>query len=143
MLDLRWTDDTIGRFQQLSEWAQKNRQLAQDMADNAGGSLLGRAVAGATLQLRDLTSGAAPVDTGTARSSHRADFRPWAEGTEGVVEIDPHAINPVNDQRPVYYGEIWADRYFNWFENIYVTHGNSVLDQMEQAVMTRIDWLWR
>lgn len=136
-------DGTIGEFVELSRIAQENRRLAQEMADSSSGGLLGRAVAGATLQMRDLAAGAAPVDTGTLRSAHRAEFRPYGDGMEGIVEIDPHAVNPVNNHRPAYYGEIWADKRFNWFEKVADQHAEGILDRMEQVIVTRIDAIWR
>lgn len=136
-------DGTIGEFVELSRIAQENRRLAQEMADSSSGGLLGRAVAGATLQMRDLTAGAAPVDTGTLRSAHRAEFRPYGDGMEGIVEIDPHAVNPVNNHRPAYYGEIWADKRFNWFEKVADQHAEGILDRMEQVIVTRVDAVWR
>lgn len=136
-------DGTIGEFVELSRIAQENRRLAQEMADSSSGGLLGRAVAGATLQMRDLAAGAAPVDTGTLRSAHRAEFRPYGDGMEGIVEIDPHAVNPVNNHRPAYYGEIWADKRFNWFEKVADQHAEGILDRMEQVIVTRVDAVWR
>lgn len=136
-------DGTIGEFVELSRIAQENRRLAQEMADSSSGGLLGRAVAGATLQMRDLAAGAAPVDTGTLRSAHRAEFRPYGDGMEGIVEIDPHAVNPVNNHRPAYYGEIWADKRFNWFEKVADQHVEGILDRMEQVIVTRVDAVWR
>ncbi len=94
------------------------------------------------MQLRDLASGASPVDTGTLRSTHRAEFRTEGDTAVGIVEIDPYAVNPMSNTRPAIYGEIWADRYFNWFERIADQHGARVLDEMEQAVIDRVDKTW-
>lgn len=135
-------DTTVGDFAQLGVWAQRNREMARDLADDGSGSLLMRVVAGATLQMRDLASGAAPVDTGTLRSAHRNEFRTEGDTAVGVVEIDPYAVNPVNNSRPVYYGEIWADRNFNWFEAMADQHGPRILDEMEMAVLDRVDRTW-
>ena len=73
MLDYGWDDGTIGEFSRLSELAQANRAFLQNVADTASGGLLPRVVAAGTLRLRDLTSGAAPVDwDATQRPPRRA-----------------------------------------------------------------------
>ena len=140
-VDFGWDPGTIGEFQWLSELAQANRRLAQELADGRG-PLLERAVAAGGLQLRDLASGAAPYDTGTLASAHRVTVEPWQNGTQAVINIDEAARNPVNGGRPALYGEVWADRYFNWFERVAEMHGDAVLDQVEQAVLARIGDLW-
>lgn len=143
MLDCGWADGTIGEFDRLSQMAQANRDLMQDIADTSGAGLLGRVVAAGTLRLRDLASGASPVDTGTLRSAHRGEVEPFGGGgVQGTVFIDPDARNPVSRTRPAYYGEIWADRFFNWFERVADMHGENVLDDMEQAIVSRVDELW-
>lgn len=143
MLKIAWADGTIGEFERLSFWAQRNRKEMQDMADDPARSVLGRALAAGTLQLRDLASAAAPVDTGTLRSAHRGELEPYAGGQQGVVYIDPYARNPINNSKPSFYGEIWAARNFNWFERVADAHGDAILDRMEQAVLARIDALWQ
>jgi|CXWK01.1.fsa_nt_gi hypothetical protein len=143
MLDYGWDDGTIGEFSRLSELAQANRAFLQNVADTASGGLLPRVVAAGTLRLRDLTSGAAPVDTGTLRSAHRGELDAYGgDGIQGTVFIDPGARNPVSDTRPAVYGEVWADRYFNWFERVADMHGDSVLDQMEMTIMMRAGDIW-
>ncbi len=139
---LDFLDTTVGDFAQLSVWAELNRRMARHVADDSGAGLLMRVVAGATIQMRDLAAGAAPVDTGTLRSSHRNEFRSEGDTAVGIVEIDPYAVNPVNNSRPSYYGELWVNRNFNWFERIAEAHGPRVLDEMEQAVVDRIDDIW-
>ena len=136
-------DNRIFEFTQLSLGAQDNRRLLMEIADDSQNGLLGRAIAGAIFQLRDLASGASPVDTGTLRSAHRGELHHYVDGIEGVVLIDATAVNPVNRAMPVIYGEIWADRHFNWFESVAVQHGDSILDQMEQVIGTRVDLIWR
>lgn len=142
ILDLSWSDGTIGEFSGLSEFAQANRALLQELADYTGAGLLTRVVSAGTLQLRDLTSGAAPVDTGTLRSAHRGTVEPYGNGAQGIVEIDPYVRNPVNQGKPAYYGEVWAMRFFNWFEQTAAMHGEEVLDRMEQTITQRIDEIW-
>lgn len=142
MLDYGWTDGTIGEFQRLSEIAQANRAFLQEAADSSGAGLLTRVVAAGTLRLRDLTSSAAPVDTGTLRSAHRGELDPYGDGVQGTVFIDPDARNPVSDTYPAVYGEVWADRYFNWFERVADMHGDAVLDQMELTILMRADQIW-
>lgn len=143
MLDMSWDDGTIGEFARLSEIAQQNRGFMQELADNSGAGLLGRVVAAGTLRLRDLTSGAAPVDTGTLRSSHRGELEPYGgDGVQGTVFIDPDARNPVSDTRPAVYGEVWASRNFDWFERVGDMHGDAVLDQMEHTILMRANQIW-
>ncbi len=142
MLDMSWDDGTIGEFARLSEIAQQNRGFMQELADNSGAGLLGRVVAAGTLRLRDLTSGAAPVDTGTLRSSHRGEVDAYGGGVQGTVFIDPGARNPVSSTYPAVYGEVWASRYFNWFERVADMHGDAILDGMEQTVLERMTDLW-
>ena len=143
MLDYGWDDGTIGQFQRLSELAQANRAFLQEVADTSRAGLLMRVVAAGTLHLRDLTSGAAPVDTGTLRSSHRGELDPYgSDGIQGTVFIDPTARNPVSDTRPAIYGEVWADRYFNWVERVADMHGDAVLNQMEMTLVMRAQSVW-
>lgn len=143
MLDYGWEDGTIGEFQRLSEIAQANRAFMQEAADSGGAGLLGRVVAAGTLKMRDLASGAAPVDTGTLRSAHRGELDPYgADGVQGTVFIDPDARNPVSDTYPAVYGEVWAGRFFNWFERVADMHGDAVLDQMEMTILMRADQIW-
>jgi hypothetical protein len=142
MLDCGWEPGTIGEFDRLSQLAQANRSLMQDIADTSGAGLLARAVAAGTLLLHGLTSGMSPVDTGTLRSAHRGEVEPFAGGVQGTVFIDPDVRNPVSKSRPALYGEVWADRYFNWFERVADTHGETVLDGMEQTIMSRVGELW-
>ena len=143
MLDLSWADGTIGEFQRLSALAQANRAFMQDVADTSGAGLLTRAVAAGTLLLRDQTAAAAPVDTGTLRSSHRGELEPYgSDGVQGTVYVDPGARNPVNKARPAVYGEVWAERYFNWFERTADVYGDRVLDQMEMTILMRADQIW-
>lgn len=143
MLDMGWEDGTIGAFQRLSEIAQQNRAFMQEVADSSRVGLLGRVVAAGTLKLRDLTSGAAPVDTGTLRSSHRGELEPYGgDGVQGTVFIDPNARNPVSNTYPAVYGEVWASRYFDWFERVGDMHGDAVLDQMEHTILMRANQIW-
>lgn len=142
-LNFGWSEGTIGEFERLSFWAQKNRQLAQEMADTSGAGLITRVVAAGTLQLRDLAAAGSPVDTGTLRSAHRAEIEPYGGGVQGLVIIDPYARNPVSHTKPDYYGEIWAQKYYNWFEHTADWHGDSVLDRMEQTINDRVDDLWQ
>lgn len=142
MLDCSWEPGTIGEFERLSRLAQGNRGFLQEIADTSAAGLLGRVVAAGTLQLRDLAAGAAPVDTGTLRSSHRGELEPFGEGVQGTVFIDPNVQNPVNRGRPAVYGEVWADRFGNWFENVMNMHADSILDGMEQTIMSRVGDLW-
>ncbi len=142
MLDCSWEPGTIGEFERLSRLAQANRGFLQEIADTSAAGLLGRVVAAGTLQLRDLASGAAPVDTGTLRSAHRGELEPFGEGVQGTVFIDPDARNPVNRGQPAVYGEVWAARFGNWFENVMNMHADSILDGMEQTIMNRMDDLW-
>lgn len=142
MIDIDFLDSTVSDFAQLSVWAELNRQMARNLADDANAGLLMRVVAGATIQMRDLTAGAGAVDTGTLRSSHRNEFRSEGDTAVGIVQIDPYAVNPVNNSRPVYYGEIWANKYSNWFETTAEAHGPRVLDEMEKSVVDRIDDIW-
>ena len=143
MLDMSWEDGTIGAFQRLSEIAQENRAFMQEVADSSRGGLLGRVVAAGTLKLRDLASGAAPVDTGTLRSSHRGELDPYgSDGIQGTVFIDPSARNPVSDTYPAVYGEVWASRFVNWFERTADMHGDSVLDDMEHTILMRANQIW-
>lgn len=143
MLKIAWEPGVISDFERLSFWAQKNRKLLQDMADDPHRSVLGRALSAGTLQLRDLVAGASPVDTGTLRSAHRGELEPYYGGMQGVVFIDPYARNPVSNSKPAYYGEIWAARNFNWFERTAEAHGDAILDQMERTVWSLIGDLWR
>jgi len=142
MLDCSWEPGTIGEFERLSRLAQANRGFLQEIADTSAAGLLGRVVAAGTLQLRDLASGAAPVDTGTLRSAHRGELEPFGEGVQGTVFIDPDARNPLTRGQPAIYGEVWADRFGNWFENVMNMHADSILDGMEQTIMNRMDDLW-
>lgn len=143
MLDCGWVDGTIGEFQRLSELAQANRAFMQELADSSSAGLLGRVVAAGTLKLRDLTSGAAPVDTGTLRSAHRGELDPYgSDGIQGTVFIDPNARNPVSNTYPAVYGEVWAERRFNWFEQTADMHGDAVLDQMEHTILMRANQIW-
>ena len=143
MLDLSWEDGTIGEFARLSELAQANRAYMQELADSSGAGLLGRVVAAGTLKLRDLASGAAPVDTGTLRSAHRGELDPYgSDGIQGTVFIDPNARNPVSDTYPAVYGEVWASRNFDWFERVGDMHGDAVLDQMEHTILMRANQIW-
>jgi len=143
MLDLSWEDGTIGEFARLSELAQANRAYMQELADSSGAGLLGRVVAAGTLKLRDLASGAAPVDTGTLRSAHRGELDPYgSDGIQGTVFIDPNARNPVSDTYPAVYGEVWASRFVNWFEHTADMHGDSVLDDMEHTILMRANQIW-
>ncbi len=140
-VDFGWDDGTIGEFQRLSEWAQANRRLARELADS-NGPLLMRAVAAGGLQLRDMASMYAPYDTGTLASAHRVTVEPYQNGAQAVINIDEAARNPVYGGRPAIYGEVWAERYFNWFERVAEMQGDAVLDQVEQAILVRIDDLW-
>lgn len=142
MLDCSWEPGTIGEFDRLSQMAQANRGFLQELADTSAAGLLGRAVAAGTLQLRDLTSGAAPVDTGTLRSSHRGEVDAYGGEVVGTVFIDPSARNPVNQGQPAVYGEIYAGVFGNWFERVADVHGEGVLDRMEQNILGRIGDLW-
>ncbi len=142
MLDCSWEPGTIGEFERLSRLAQANRGFLQEIADTSAAGLLGRVVAAGTLQLRDLAAGAAPVDTGTLRSAHRGELEPFGEGVQGTVFIDPDMRNPVNRGQPAVYGEVWAARFGNWFENVMNMHADSILDGMEQTIMNRMDDLW-
>ncbi len=142
MLDFGWEPGTIGEFQRLSEMAQANRGFLQEIADTSAAGLLGRAVAAGTLQLRDLVSGASPVDTGTLRSAHRGELEPYSGGVQGTVFIDPDARNPVNNARPAVYGEIHAMFYGSWFDRVADVHGNDILDEMEQRIINRVGDLW-
>jgi len=142
MLDCSWEPGTIGEFERLSRLAQANRGFLRESVHTSAAGLLGRVVAAGTLQLRDLASGAAPVDTGTLRSAHRGELEPFGEGVQGTVFIDPDARNPVNRGQPAIYGEVWADRFGNWFENVMNMHADSILDGMEQTIMNRMDDLW-
>lgn len=143
MLDYGWDAGTIGEFDALSQLAQANRAFLQETADNSQVGLLGRVVAAGTLKLRDLTSGAAPVDTGTLRSSHRGELEPYGnDGIQGTIFIDPNARNPVSRTYPAIYGEVWADRFFNWFEQAADMHGDRILDEMEMTIMMRADAIW-
>lgn len=143
MLDCSWEDGTIGEFQRLSALAQANRAFMQDVADTSGAGLLTRVVAAGTLTLRDHASAAAPVDTGTLRSSHRGDLEPYgSDGVQGTVYIDEGVRNPVNKARPAVYGEVWAGRFFNWFERTADVYGDRVLDQMTHTILMRADQIW-
>jgi len=143
MLDCGWEPGTIGEFERLSQMAQANRGFLQEIADSSNAGLLGRAVAAGTLQLRDLVSGAAPVDTGTLRSSHRGEVEPYpGGGVQGTVFIDPSARNPVNRGQPAVYGEIYAGVFGNWFDRVADVHGEGILDNMEQRIVARIEELW-
>jgi hypothetical protein len=144
MIHFAWDPGTIGAFAKLSELQQANRRMLQDLADDGNSAVIGRAVAAGVLRLRDLTAGAAPVDTGTLRSAHRGEVkRQGSAGAVGVVYIDPYARNPVNRAAPAYYGEIWASRNVNWFERIESAYGDSVMEQIEQTIIDRIEDLWR
>jgi hypothetical protein len=142
MLSMAWEPGVIGNFERLSFWAQKNRAELQRLADESSRSPLGRALAAGTLQLRDLAAGAAPIDTGSLRSSHRGELEPYAGGMQGVVFIDPYARNAVTNSKPSFYGEIWAARNFNWFERVADAHGDEVLDRMEQTALSLVEDLW-
>ena len=56
--------------------------------------------------------------------------------------IDPDMRNPVNRGQPAVYGEVWAARFGNWFENVMNMHADSILDGMEQTIMNRMADLW-
>lgn len=143
MLDCGWEPGTIGEFDRLSQMAQANRGFLQEIADTSAAGLLGRAVAAGTLQLRDLVSGASPVDTGTLRSAHRGEVEPFpGGGVQGTVFIDPDARNPVNQGQPAVYGEVFAANFGNWFDRVADVHGDGILDEMEQRIVSRIDDLW-
>lgn len=143
MLDFGWEPGTIGEFDRLSQLAQANRGFLQEVADTSAAGLLGRAVAAGTRQLRDLASGAAPVDTGTLRSAHRGELEPYGGGgVQGTVFIDPTVRNPVSRTYPAVYGEVWAMRFGDWFEKVADMHGETVLDDLEQLIVSRIDDLW-
>jgi len=143
MLNFGWEPGTIGEFDQLNRLAQANRGFLQEAADTSAAGLLGRVVAAGTLQLRDLVSGASPVDTGTLRSSHRGEVEPYpGGGVQGTVFIDGGMRNPVSGGQPAVYGEIHAMFYGNWFERVADVHGAEILNQMEQNVIERLGDLW-
>ena len=143
MLDFSWDEGTISGFVELSKANQANRGGLQELADNSATGLIGRAVAAATLKLRDVVSGFSPVDTGTLASAHRGEVEPNGSGVQGIVFIDPYAVNPVNRGKPAVYGEVWAMRYHNWFELAADLHGDAVMDQLERTILDRVDDLWR
>lgn len=142
MLDCGWEPGTIGEFERLSQMAQANRGFLQEIADTSEAGLLARVVAAATLQVRDMLANAAPVDTGTLRSAHRGEIEPYGGGVQGTLFIDPNAVNPVSKTRPAEYGEVWASRFYNWFEVVGDARGESILNDMERRVADRIDDLW-
>lgn len=132
----------IGDFERISGWKDANRRLLQELSDTSSAGPLGRAVAAGTLQLRDLTAGASPVDTGTLQSAHRGRIEPAGGEVAGIVYIDPYVTNPVSGTHPEFYGELWAMWNVNWFERIADAHGESVLDQMEQTVIDLFTQAW-
>ena len=62
--------------------------------------VLGEAIRRATLAAHDYAVKITHVDTGTLKASHRVHLR----GLEGVISIDPAAVNPRSRKRPAEYG---------------------------------------
>ena len=61
---------------------------------------LGQAIRGASLAAHRYAVAVTHVDTGALRASHRVHLR----GLEGVISIDPAAVNPRSRKRPAEYG---------------------------------------
>jgi len=72
----------------------------------------------------------------------RGEVDAYGDGVQGTVFIDPNVRNPVSKSEPAVYGEVWASRFFNWFEVVADMHGESILDGMEQKIVERADDLW-
>lgn len=143
MLDLTLEQERA--LQRLFQLRKMHNRVSTEMQPRPDTEIT-HAVMGATNELRDLATAAAPMITGTLKSSHRAIFT--AAPVEGYVILDSSYTNPVFGGRPVDYGPKvhagtgWASRAKPWMQTTVDAHGAFVIHRHGAELKAFVDYVY-